>query len=137
MKPKISIDDFTCTTGELLDEKGSDYGEPNNRPLWRMSDYDQGMISEDDWFQTISLALRKVCDVLCFDYVKSDWKFGTVDNMFHAKFYVDENNNQITEEEYAMWQKGSKRVWVCLVSVKVVVTETREIRRADLTKFGF
>lgn len=137
MKPKITIDDFTCSTKELIDEKEGKYGLPNNRPRWGMSNYSQGLISTDDWFSSIALALKRVCNLLSFDYVKKDWHFGMKDKEFHAEFYVDENNNQIDEDEYAMWKRGEKRIWVCEVSVRVLVTETRKLTQFDLTRLGY
>lgn len=136
-KPKITIDDFTCSTKELIDEKEGKYGCPNNCPRWGMPNYGHNLISSDDCFSTIALALMKVCEVLSFDYVRKDWHFGMKDKEFHAEFYVDENNNQITEDEYTMWKRGEKRIWVCEVSVKVMVTEKRELTQFDLSKLGY
>jgi hypothetical protein len=137
MKPKITVDDFVCSTKELLDEKEKRYGSPNNCPLWDMSHYSQGVIDKDDSYPTIALALKRVCDVLSFDYVKKDWHFSMNDKCFHAMFYVDENNNQITEDEYRMWKRGEKRIWVCEVSIKVMVTEKRKLSQFDLTRLGY
>ena len=131
-RPKISIETFVCTTKELIDEKEKRYGGPNNCPMWDMSHYDREVISERDFHPTIALALKAVCRILCFDYAKKDWHFGMKDKCFHAQFYVDEMNNQIDEDEYAMWKRGEKRIWVCEVSVKVVVTEKRELTQFDL-----
>lgn len=138
MKPKITVDNFVCSTKELLDEKENIYGSPNNCPHgFGMSNFSQGLIDKDDSYPTIALALKRVCDVLSFDYVKKDWHFGMKDKEFHAEFYVDENNNQIEEDEYAMWKRGEKRIWVCEVSVKVLVTETRELTQFDLARLGY
>ena len=137
MKPKISIETFVCRTKELIDEKSKSYGSPNNCPIWDMSQYSNDVIDKDNYYPTIALALKMVCDVLSFDYVKKDWHFGMKDKEFHAEFYVDENNNQIEEDEYAMWKRGEKRIWVCEVSVKVLVTETRELTQFDLTRLGY
>ena len=137
MKPKITIDDFTCSTKELIDEKEGRYGLPNICPRWGMSNYSKGLISADDCFSSIALALMKVCEVLSFDYVRKDWHFGMKDKAFHAEFYVDESNNQITEDEYAMWKRGEKRIWICEVSAKVMVTEKRELTQFDLSRLGY
>ena len=137
MKPKITVDDFVCTTKELLDEKEKRYGTPNNRARWDMSGYTQSIIDKDDWFSTISVALKFVCDILCFSYDRKDWHFGMKDKCFHAMFYVDENNNQISEDEYEMWKRGEKRIWVCEVSIKVMVTEKRELSQFDLARLGY
>ena len=137
MKPKITVDNFVCSTKELLDEKEKRYGRPNNRARWDMSEYSQGIIDKDDSFPTISIALKVVCDILCFSYDRSDWHFGMKDKEFHAEFYVDENNNQIEEDEYAMWKRGEKRIWVCSVSVKVMVMEKRELTQFDLARLGY
>lgn len=137
VKPKITIESFVCSTKELIDEKDHIYGVPNNCPRWDMSRYGQDIIDSDDSYATIALALRRLCNILLFDYVKKDWHFGMKDKEFHAEFYVDENNNQITEDEYAMWKRGEKRIWVCDVSVKILVTEQRELTQFDLTKFGY
>lgn len=137
MKPKITVEDFVCTTKELLDEKEKRYGTPNNRARWDMSEYSQGIIDKDDWFATISVAIKFVCDILCFSYDRKDWHFGMKDKCFHAMFYVDENNNQISEDEYEMWKRGEKRIWVCEVSIKVMVTEKRELSQFDLTRLGY
>lgn len=137
VKPKITIESFVCSTKELIDEKDHIYGVPNNCPRWDMSRYGQDIIDSDDSYATIALALRRLCNILSFDYVKKDWHFGMKDKEFHAEFYVDENNNQITEDEYAMWRRGEKRIWVCDVSVKILVTEQRELTQFDLKKFGY
>jgi hypothetical protein len=132
---KITIDDFVCTTKELL--PNGEKGLPNNNPCWDMSHYSQSMISKEDWYKNVSAALHAVCNVLSFDYDRNDWRFKDYDKSFHASFYVDENNNQITEEEYGMWKRGEKRIWVCDVSVHALLTETREINNGDLPKIGY
>jgi hypothetical protein len=134
----ITIDDFVCTTEELIEDKpGGKRGGPNNCPLWDMSQYSQGMISKDDTYPTIAMALRNVCNVLNFDYSRKDWHFGKGDRLFHAEFYVDEDNRQIDEEEYIMWKRGEKRIWVCKVSVSMMVTETRKMNHTEIAKLGF
>lgn len=135
MKNIITIDDFVCTTAEVLPD--GKRGLPNNNPRWDMSHYSQGMISKEDTHPTVALALAHICNVLGFDYVRADWKYSIPDKTFRGEFFVDENNNQITEDEYDMWRRGEKRIWSCKVVAELLMTETRKINSMDLPKLGY
>lgn len=136
MDTKITIEDFVCTTKELISEDGyGTYGQPNNRVRWGMADYPE--VSKNHPYASISAALNEVCTVLSFDFEKKDWHYEEIDSTFTASFYVDESNTQITEEEYKFWKCGEKRIWVCTVVVKIMVTEKRMVRPRELRRLGF
>lgn len=135
MRNIITIDGFDCITEEVLAD--GKRGLPNNNPHWDMTHYEQGMISSEDTHPTVALALAHICHVLGFDYVRADWRYSIPDKTFRGEFFVDESNNQITEEEYEMWKRGEKRIWACKVTAVLLMTETRRINSMDLPKLGY
>lgn len=101
---------------------------------WELTDCNEAYGGMD--FNSVKAALNKAMDAMQFGHTAKWANVGLTDTRkighFVAETLVDENGNEVTGEEAAMWKCGMKTLWNCRIDAYLRVRCERDFYYMEL-----